>query len=155
MHKSTLLQSGGGGSGTVTEIDTGAGLTGGPITAAGTVSLDLTHVNVWTGQQNFGAVALTSTGGHIAWNLNTAQVAKHTATENTTLDNPTNMVDGGTYIFRYTQNASSAKTLAFGSAYKWPSGNTPLVTPTLSAVDIFTFVSDGTNMYGVVQQAFS
>lgn len=36
----SITVSGSGGSGTVTEIDTGTGLTGGPITASGTVSLD-------------------------------------------------------------------------------------------------------------------
>jgi len=35
---------GGGGSGTVTQIDTGTGLTGGPITSSGTVSLANTAV---------------------------------------------------------------------------------------------------------------
>lgn len=35
-----LVDSAGGGTGTVTEVDTGTGLTGGPITTSGTVSLD-------------------------------------------------------------------------------------------------------------------
>lgn len=108
----------------------------------------ITEVNDYTAQQNFVASSITSTSNSIAWNLSTAQTAKHTATEDTTLANPTNMKDGGTYILRWTQHASSPKTLAFGSAYKWPGGVAPTVTATNGAVDIFTFVSDGTNMYG-------
>lgn len=41
------------GSGTVTNVATGAGLSGGPITGSGTLTLDLTHANTWTGQQIF------------------------------------------------------------------------------------------------------
>lgn len=112
-------------------------------------------VGLYTAQQNFGTATLTSTSNSIAWNANTAQVAVHTATENTTLANPTNMVNGGTYIFKFIQHASSAKTLAFGSAYKWPNGVAPTVSTGASAVDIMTFWSDGTNMYGTYQQAFA
>lgn len=111
--------------------------------------------NSFTKQQNFGSVALTSSSAHIAWNLDNAQVAKHVATENTTLDNPTNMVDGGTYIFKFVQHASAAKTLTFGNAYRWAGGFAPSVSTGLGAVDIFTFVSDGTHMDGVIQKAFS
>jgi hypothetical protein len=110
---------------------------------------------VLTAQQNFGAAALTSSSASIAWNLATAQSAKHTLTENTTLANPTNMVDGGTYVLRLTQHASSPKTLAFGSAYKWPSGTAPTISATNGAVDVITFTSDGTNMLGCIQKAFA
>jgi len=115
----------------------------------------LNVVQSYTKQQNFGAVAITSASASIAWNLDDAQAAKHTFTENTTLANPTNMVDGGTYTIILTQHASSPKTLAFGSAYKWPAGTAPTVTATNSAVDILTFVSDGVSMYGVSQLNFS
>lgn len=40
-----------GGSGTVTSVGSGTGLTGGPITTSGTISLDLTSVNTWTAKQ--------------------------------------------------------------------------------------------------------
>lgn len=39
--------------GTVTSVGTGAGLTGGPVTTTGTISLDLTSPNTWTGIQSF------------------------------------------------------------------------------------------------------
>lgn len=44
---------GGGGSGTVTSITAGSGLSGGAITTSGTIALDLTNANTWTGQQIF------------------------------------------------------------------------------------------------------
>lgn len=42
-----------GGTGTVTNVATGTGLTGGPITSTGTIALDLTAANTWTGVQTF------------------------------------------------------------------------------------------------------
>ncbi len=100
----------------------------------------------YTAAQNFDATALLSSTGHIAWNLNANQVTKHTMTENTILDNPTNMKDGGTYRITITQHASSAKTLGFGSVYKWPGGTAPTLSVGASAVDIFEFSSDGVSM---------
>jgi len=49
----TCVTGGGGGSGTVTSITAGTGLTGGTITTSGTVALDLTNPNNWTGLQTF------------------------------------------------------------------------------------------------------
>ena len=66
-------------------------------------------------------------------------------TENTTLANPTNQVAGQTYKLRITQHASSAKTLAFGSAYE-NSSAMPIISTVLGAVDVFIFESDGTTM---------
>ena len=48
---------------------------------------------------------------------------------------------------RVTQPASP-KTLAWSTGYKWPGNTAPTMTVTASAVDIFTFTSDGTYMYG-------
>lgn len=108
----------------------------------------------YTVQQNFAEVAITSTSNSIAWNLDSAQTAVHTTTENTTLANPTNMVAGGTYILRFVQGATP-RTLAFGSAYRWPGGVAPTVSTGSGAVDILTFYSDGTNMMGVIQKGFA
>ncbi|MEI6281518.1 MAG: hypothetical protein WCP82_02195, partial [Alphaproteobacteria bacterium] len=43
----------GSGSGSVTSVASGNGLTGGPITTTGTLSLDVTYANTWTGKQTF------------------------------------------------------------------------------------------------------
>lgn len=107
-------------------------------------------VQAYTAQQNFSQATLTSSAASIAWDLNTAQTATHTATENTTLANPTNQVAGATYQFTWVQHASAAKTLAFGANYKFSGSST--VSATLSSVAIFTFTSDGTYMRGVMTQ---
>jgi len=139
----------------VITVTNGDGVSGNPTLTVGSLVQRTDTAAVLTAQQNFGAVALTSSSAHIAWNLATAQMAKHTFTENTTLDNPTNMVDGGTYTIKFTQHASSPKTLAYGNAYKWAAGSAPTISATNGAVDIFTFVSDGTYMYGTAIKAFA
>ncbi len=100
----------------------------------------------FTAQQYFNDQSLTS-GTSIAWNANTAQVAYLSLAHNGTMANPTNHKAGGVYIMRVTQ-ASSPKTLAWSTGYKWPANTAPVMTSTASAVDIFTFTSDGTYMYG-------
>jgi hypothetical protein len=105
-------------------------------------------VNVYTKQQYFGEATLTD-ATNISWNLDSAQTAKVTLTANRTLDNPTNMKAGATYILRVIQDGGGTNTLAYGSAYKFPGGTDPVLTVTGSAVDILSFYCNGTFMYGV------
>ena len=102
--------------------------------------------NTFTRQQTFDDQALTS-GATVSWNANTAQVATLTLGHNATIANATNHSSGGVYIMRVTQ-AAAPKTLAWSTGYKWPGNTAPTMTATASAVDVFTFVSDGTYMYG-------
>lgn len=87
-------------------------------------------------------------GINVSWDLSTTQVASLTLTGNATLDNPTNMFDGMTAILRIKQDAIGSRTLLYGTAYKWPGGTAPTLSTAANAVDIITFTSDGTNMYG-------
>lgn len=111
--------------------------------------------NLWSGQQNFAIATLTSSASSVAWDLSAAQSAVHTLTEDTTLANPTNMVSGGTYVLRIVQHASSPKTMAWGSAFKWPGGSAPSISSTNGAIDVLTCVSDGTNMLASLQKGFA
>jgi len=142
------------GTGTVTSVATGAGLTGGPVTTTGTISLDLTHVNAWTGQQYFATSALTP-GTTVPWNLNTQQTASLTPAQNFTLSNPTNMVNGGTYTLIITQDGTGSRVITWGAAYKFAGGTKFILSTAASAVDIITFLSDGTSIFAVGQAAFS
>ncbi len=117
-------------------------------------SFDTSLPRAYTGQQNFTAASL-SDGANIAWNLNTQQVAAVTLAGNRTLSNPTNMVNGGTYILIVKQDATGSRTLSYGANYKWAGGVTPVLSTAANAVDVLTFVSDGTNMYGTIQKGFA
>lgn len=74
---------------------------------------------------------------------------------NRIIANPTNMQDGGTYVIIIKQDATGSRTVTWNSAYKWPTGTAPTLSTTANAVDILSFVCDGTNMYGVVSNDFS
>ena len=113
---------------------------------AGGGGASLTEQNAFTASQYFDDQALTS-AATVSWNANTAQVATLTLGHNATIADATNHASGGVYIMRVTQ-ASAPKTLAWSSGYKWPGASAPVLTSTAGAVDIFTFVSDGTYMYG-------
>lgn len=120
----------------------------------GGIGIATLNTNTWLQQQGFGTATLTD-AATIAWNLQTQQVAKVTLTDNRTLDAPTNMVDGFTYILRVIQDGTGGRTLAYNAVYLWPGGTAPVLSTDPAAIDILTFVSDGTNMYGVAQLDFS
>lgn len=111
---------------------------------------------VFTGQKNFSPSIALTWGANVAWNLDTRQVAKLTLTDTTAeLDNPTNMKDGGTYVLRVIQDGTGGRALTFGSAYRWPNGIVPVVAQGIDEESIFSFISDGANMDGVMQGPFS
>jgi len=113
---------------------------------ASAAGITATAENIFSAQQTFNDIALSS-GAAVAWNANTAQVATLTLGHNVIMSNATNQKAGGVYILRVTQ-AAAPKTLAWSDGYKWPANTAPTMTATASAVDIFTFTSDGTYMYG-------
>lgn len=108
---------------------------------------------VFTRQQNFGTTALTD-AATIAWDVSVAQAAKVTLAGNRAMGTPTNLVDGGTYTLRVSQDATGSRTLTYSAVFKWPGGTAPVLSTVANALDILTFISDGTNLYGVVQKAF-
>jgi hypothetical protein len=108
----------------------------------------------YTRTQNFNATTLTD-GASISWDLSQNQVCSVTLAGNRTLAAPTNQVDGATYILIVKQDATGSRTLTFNSTYKFPGGTAPTLSTGANDVDIVTFVSDGTNMYGVSQLDFS
>jgi hypothetical protein len=67
-------------------------------------------------------------------------------TQNTTLSNPTNLVNGGQYKWIIYQNAATAYTVALGGIFS-PLEDTFSVDPTLSSVTILEAFYDGTNLY--------
>lgn len=103
--------------------------------------------------QNFDATTLVDTA-NIAWNLENNQVATVTLGGNRILDNPTNMKDGATYILTVKQDATGSRSLAYNAVFKFAGGEAPTISTNANAVDILTFVSDGINMYGVMQGDF-
>ena len=126
-------------------------------TGSATVGTRVAVVN--TAQQysrahNFAATALTITGGTVPWDLSQNQVATLTVNTTTTMNTPTNPQAGATYVLIVTQSGGN-NTLSFSTAYKFPGGNVPVLSTGASQVDVLSFVSNGTVLYGVSSQNFS
>lgn len=137
----------------VITVTNGDGVSGNPTLTVGSLVQRTDTVAAATAQQYFATSGLTD-GATISWNLDTAQMASVTLGGNRTLANPTNMHDGGCYTLRVKQDATGSRTLAYGNAYKWPASTAPTLTTTANAVDILTFVSDGSSMFGTILKAF-
>lgn len=90
---------------------------------------------------------LTISSGQINWNTANGDIGVVTLTSNATLNNPTNIVAGRTYLLIVRQDSTGNRTLNFGSAYKFPGGETPQFAIAANKVVIASFYSDGTNMY--------
>jgi len=127
-------------------------------TGSATVGTRVAVVN--TAQQysrahNFAATALTITSGTVPWNLAENQVATLTVTTNSTMNTPTNPQAGATYVMIVTQGTGGNNTLSFSTAYKFPGGTVPVLSTGSAQVDVLSFVSNGTVLYGIASQNFS
>lgn len=146
------------GTGTITNLSTT--LVGDLTISTGTATVGTRVAVVNTAQQysrahNFAATALTITSGTVPWDLSQNQVATLTVTTNSTMNTPTNPQAGATYVLIVTQGTAGNNTLSFSTAYKFPAGNVPVLSTGSSQVDVISFVSNGTVLYGVSSQNFS
>jgi hypothetical protein len=86
-------------------------------------------------------------GATINWNTALGSVATVTLGGNRVIAAPTNL-KVGTYILHIIQDISGNRTVTWNSIFKWPAGVAPVLTTTGSRRDLFSFVCDGTNLYG-------
>lgn len=103
----------------------------------------------YTAQQYFSQKTLTD-AATVTWDGNTGQSAILTLAGNRTLAAISNQKAGATYILIIKQDGTGSRTLAFNSNYKFTFGTTPALSSGANDVDVFSFVSDGTNMYGSI-----
>jgi hypothetical protein len=102
----------------------------------------------FTKTQNFNATTLTD-ASTIAWDVSSNQVTSVELGGNRTFGAPTNQVDGGVYVLMVKQDSTGSRTGTWNAVFKWAAGRTPTLTTAASAKDIFTFLSDGTNLYEI------
>jgi hypothetical protein len=88
-------------------------------------------------------------GATINWDVSLGQIGTVTLTAaGRTMGAPTNL-KVGTYILHVIQDATGSRTITtWNSIFKWPGGVAPTLTTTANARDVFSFVCDGTNLYG-------
>ena len=155
-------------SGTVTTLNSTTGtignftttLTGDVTISTGSATVGTRVAVLNTAQQytrahNFAATALTITSGTVPWDLSQNQVATLTVTTNSTMNTPTNPQAGSTYVMIVTQGTGGSNTLSFSTAYKFVGGSAPVLSTGSAQVDVLSFVSNGTVLYGVASQNFS
>ena len=115
---------------------------GGNISARGSIKAS---------QTNYTTIA---DAAEMAWDACDGHAATVTLGGNRALHNPSNLAQGS-YLLKVVQDGTGSRTLSTGFAYHWPGGVAPTLTTTAAAVDVLTFWSDGTNLYGGVQYNFS
>jgi hypothetical protein len=124
---------------------------GSTVTSVGNATVaNVTVTNYIETLQAVGTVGATST---LSLATGTVLTATLTASTPCTFTMPT-ATAGKSFILKLTQAATGMTTATFTSV-KFPGGTAPTITATASAVDILSFVSDGTNWYGTIAQAFA
>ena len=103
--------------------------------------------NEYSKSQNF-AASNENVSGNITWNLTDQEVKIITLTGNTTITSITNQKAGGTYILIVKQDITGSHSLNFPTEFKWVRNQVPFLTGTAASVDVFSFISDGTNLLG-------
>ena len=100
----------------------------------------------WTKQQRPLTAALTFAATQ-TWDCDAAQDATLTLTNNVTaFSAPTNQVAGSYYTLRVNNGSGPYSISGWNAVFKFPGGTDPTSTATASAIDLFVFRSDGTNM---------
>lgn len=127
------------GSGTVIPLATGATLTTPTITG-----YTETLVAIGTLAASYSFPATLNTGTFFTATIATAGTA-------CTFTMPTASA-GKSFMLRLTQSGTTAGTAAFTSV-KWPYSTAPYMSSPLNAVDLYTFISDGTSWFGTYIQA--
>lgn len=143
--------------GTVTSVASGAGLSGGPITATGTLTTDNTVVC------QPGSFATQTDGATVTWAIASAMCANaaltftvHSGSRTLNITNPTN---GGSYVLWIKQDGTGGEGLTLGTGCTWKvsGGGAGAVTPSTgaSAIDVLAFTYDGTNCYANFNKTFN
>jgi len=116
-------------------------------------SKTLTNPTVTNYVETLQAIGTVGASSTLALTNGTVLTATLTASTPCTFTMPT-ATASKSFLLILTQ-ASTGMTTATFTGVKWPSGTAPTITATASAVDILTFVANGSVWYGSAAQAFA
>lgn len=105
----------------------------GGVAAANYARLDQNQT--FSGGQAVARVALSISAGAVTPDANDSNTFYLSLTQNITMNNPVNPVDGQTLRMVIAQDATGGRTISWGSAYAWGSGVAPVVSAAANAVD--------------------
>lgn len=136
---------------TAGNVTTNANLTGDVTSVGNAATIALSVVHAWTGAQYFAQASLTD-AATITWNANTQQAAYVLLTSavggTRVLGAPSNLHAGATYTLIVQQSSTGTNALTYNAVFKWPGGTVPTLSTGNNAIDILTFITDGTSMFG-------
>ena len=122
-----------------------------------TVNGDIT----FTGQSNnpvynAGSGVFTGAQTEITLDFKNSCIQTVTLTGLTKFNTPLNIKDGAIYTLIVKQNATGGNNVNwYTPTFKWENGTFPGLTTTANGVDLITFISDGTSLYGLSAKNFS
>ena len=120
----------------------------------GLTNKTLTNPTVTNYVESVVVIGTVSSSSTISLTSGTVQTATLTASTACTFTMPT-ATAGKSFILLLKQAASTGNGTATFTSVKWGIAGTPTVTATAGKMDIFTFISDGTNWYGSVAQGYT
>lgn len=92
----------------------------------------------------------SGSGTTFTLDFNNSNIQTITVTGNTTMNNPSNVKDGGVYTVIIKQGVTTGTINSWDTNFKFEGGTTPTLTTNSYAVDIITFISDNAgNLYGL------
>ncbi len=115
----------------------------------------------YTGQSNnpvynVGSGTLSGSTYVITLDFNNSSIQTVTLAGNTQFATPLNYKDGAIYTVIVKQNATGGNNVSwFTPTFKWENGTFPGITTTANGIDLITFISDGTSLYGLSAKNFS
>ncbi len=110
--------------------------------------------NTWTKSQNVAAVTLTF-ASPLATDASAGNAFEVVLTNNFTMSFPTNLVAGGTYLWKLTQDVTGSRLVTWSGNWKWPGGTPGTLSTTGGSIDLLTAYYDGTNLLCTLQKAYA
>jgi hypothetical protein len=99
------------------------------------------------------AIGTVTTGQTLVLTSGTVVTATLTASTACTFTMPS-VGAGKSFTLLLKQAATTGNGTAVFTGVKWPAIGTPVQTPTISTMDIYTFISDGADWYGSYAQGY-
>jgi collagen type VII alpha len=113
------------------------------------------NLNITSGQAWVSADANGNTTANTTVDWNTGNIQTYTLNAATTTFTFSNGQAGATYILIIRQNASGSQVISWPGTVAWAGAAIPIMTPTASRYDVFTFIFDGSKYFGSYVQNFT
>ena len=95
------------------------------------------------------ATQTLSDGATVNWDMSLGNIGLWGIGGNRILAAPTNLVVGSSAL-RITQDVTGSRTVTWNAIFKWSAGAAPVLSTAGNAVDIVSFIYDGTSLYGAL-----